>query len=585
MNSRLKRGLGFTALAGFLGTLCLSVPAHAAASPVAKAYVVSADAIGGLVSVAPVPVSQYPPGGTVTQVGIHVGPFASNSLLTAATAGSTSTGTSSAVATVDSLNADFGALGSIALTGVESECHATPGGASGNGFINNGTVTVAGNTVSLQAGAGPNTVVNVAGLGQITLNEQTVNNGVLTINSVHLTLLPQLGGANVIVGHAECAGAAVPPPPPVSPPSITETAAEKSFVSGETIHYAYTVTNNSGSTSLTNIAVTDHGPGTPQVSCPQNSLPPGASEVCTATYTATDADAKAGKITDTATVTGTLGSTQVSATSDPLTIPLRGLAITGSAEPNSFQQAGQTITYTYTVTNTGQAPLTNLTVHDSLTGTDAGCDTNQLAPGQSTTCKVTYTTTQADVERGSITDQATATATDSGGQTITVTSASVTTPVSGLAITGSAEPNSFQQAGQTITYTYTVTNRGQGPLTNLTVHDSLTGTDATCDTDELAPGQSTTCKVTYTTTQADVERGSITDQATATATDSAGQTITVTSAPVTTSLNRHDDCRDNEKDHHHHDNCRGDKDKDHHHDCRDKDHRNGGDCHDHGKKR
>jgi hypothetical protein len=200
------------------GLLCNALPAHAAlTTPESTAYVVSADAIGGILAVAPIPTSAFAPGGTNTVIGLHAGPFATDSALTATTAGDPTTGDSSASATVDSLALDFGALGSAALTGVNSNCTATPAGATGGGVIAGGTVTVLGLPIALAADAAPNTGVNVAGLGSIVLNEQSTDaDGVLTVNAFHLTLLPALGGANVIVGHVTCGGA----PPVVETPIV-----------------------------------------------------------------------------------------------------------------------------------------------------------------------------------------------------------------------------------------------------------------------------------------------------------------------------------------------------------------------------
>ncbi|MGW4380258.1 choice-of-anchor P family protein [Kitasatospora sp. NPDC004531] len=190
------------------GLFCSAAPAFAAlTSPEATAYVVSADALNGAAAVPPQPLSTYPPGGTQTEVGLTVGPFATNSTLTATTAGDPTTGTSSASATVDQLGLTFGPGLTGSLTGVNSTCDATPNGATGNGVIAGGTVTVLGIPTTLQANAPVNTAVTVPGLGDLILNEQSTDaNGVLTVNAVHLTLLPALGGANLIIGHVECGG-------------------------------------------------------------------------------------------------------------------------------------------------------------------------------------------------------------------------------------------------------------------------------------------------------------------------------------------------------------------------------------------
>ncbi|MFF0393111.1 choice-of-anchor P family protein [Kitasatospora sp. NPDC004615] len=207
MTTTRTRVLAGAALAA--GLFCSAAPAFAAlTSPEALAYVVSADALNNNVAVPPQPQSTFPPGGTKTLVGLSVGPFATNATLIATTAGDPTTGTSSASATVDQLSLTLGPALTGELTGVSSTCDADPGSATGNGVIASGTVTVLGVPTTLQANAPKNTSLTVPGLGDVILNEQSTDaNGVITVNAVHLTLLPALGGANVIVGHVECGGA------------------------------------------------------------------------------------------------------------------------------------------------------------------------------------------------------------------------------------------------------------------------------------------------------------------------------------------------------------------------------------------
>ena len=190
------------------GLLCTAIPAHAAlTAPQANAFVVSADAIGNLVAVPATPDSTYPNGGTSTVVGLNVGPIATDATLTAKTSGDPSTGDAAASATVESLGVTLPAA-TIALTGINSTCTATPSGATGSGVIAGGTVKLPVlPAITLKAGAAPNTKVSIPGVASVVLNEQTTDaNGVLTVNAVHITLLGG-AGANVIIGHAQCGGA------------------------------------------------------------------------------------------------------------------------------------------------------------------------------------------------------------------------------------------------------------------------------------------------------------------------------------------------------------------------------------------
>ena len=82
--------------------------------------------------------------------------------------------------------------------------------------------------------------------------------------------------------------------------------------------------------------------------------------------------------------------------------------------------------------------------------------------------------------------------------------------------------------GDTIHYTYLVTNIGNVNLTSVTVDDPAIGS-VTCPTPAppgLAPGDSVTCTADapHTVTQDDLDAGDVTDTATATAVGEAGGT-------------------------------------------------------------
>lgn len=204
-----------------VGILSAAAPAYAALpAPEADAYVVSSEALAGAVAVAPTPRSTYPSGGTETLVGLDLGAFTTTSVLTAETDGNPADGTSSASAAVDKLALDLG-VAQASLTGIESTCEATPTGAEGSGLIAGGSITVLGIPTNLQANAPANTKVSIPGVGSIVLNEQTTNaDGVLSVNAVHITLLPALNGANLVIGHAECGGAEPAEAVPMIDPTV-----------------------------------------------------------------------------------------------------------------------------------------------------------------------------------------------------------------------------------------------------------------------------------------------------------------------------------------------------------------------------
>ena len=232
------------------------------------------------------------------------------------------------------------------------------------------------------------------------------------------------------------------------------------------------------------------------------------------------------------------------------------ISVVKSAAPASFTAAGQTITYSFAVTNTGNTTLTSVTVTDTdlpglsaitcppqvIAGPDDAVQQGlTLAPGAEETCTATYTTTQANLDAGSVTNTATAQGLPPGSDTPVVSGPSTATvpAVQSAAITlvKSAAPASFTAAGQTITYSFAVTNTGNTTLSSITVTDTdLPGLSAiTCPHSSLAPAASETCTATYATTQANLDAGSIKNTATAQGLPS-GSTTPVTSDPSTATV-------------------------------------------------
>ncbi|HEY4224742.1 MAG TPA: hypothetical protein VGM70_02925 [Pseudolysinimonas sp.] len=207
----------------------------------------------------------------------------------------------------------------------------------------------------------------------------------------------------------------------------------------------------------------------------------------------------------------------------------------------SYSAVGNTISYTFTVTNNAAATLTNITVVDAFTDAPAGaapptvtCPVTTLAPNDSTICTAIYTVTQDDIDNGRLADVATATGTSSGGGTISNTSNGVTVPAvatPSIALTKSASPTSVASAGSTINYSFLVANTGNQTVHGLSIDDPKVS-GVTCLVTTLAPAASTTCTASYLVTQADMDSGSITNTATATALDPTGAARTSTSSAV-----------------------------------------------------
>ena len=93
---------------------------------------------------------------------------------------------------------------------------------------------------------------------------------------------------------------------------------------GATVTYTFGVTNT-GNVSLTNVVVTDPLPGLSAIACPATTLAAGASMTCTATYVVTDADATAGVLTNSASVSANPPSGPAVISADAATLAVMGV--------------------------------------------------------------------------------------------------------------------------------------------------------------------------------------------------------------------------------------------------------------------
>ena len=328
---------------------------------------------------------------------------------------------------------------------------------------------------------------------------------------------------------------------------------------GDKINYNFTV-KNTGPVTLTNVKVTDNKCAV--VGGPIATLAVGATDSTTFTcsYTLTQADIDAGKVVNTAAVSGTDPKGKVVLdTSDDLNIP----ATPGLDDPTTTPlpqngkiellkksalvgtgKAGDKINYTFTVKNTGTVTLTAVKVTDSKCAVLGG-PIATLAPGASDTTTFTcaYTLTQADVDAGKVENTATVTGKDPTGKDITDTSDDLNNP----ATPGAADPTitplpqvgkiellkkstlvGTGKVGDKVNYTFTVKNTGPVTLTNATITDTKCSPIVGGPIATLAPGatDTTTFTCSYTITQADVDAGKVENTATVTAKDPTGKDVT-----------------------------------------------------------
>jgi hypothetical protein len=192
--------------------------------------------------------------------------------------------------------------------------------------------------------------------------------------------------------------------------------------------------------------------------------------------------------------------------------PARAVNLAGAtfrAFPLQYGAPGEKITYTYTVTNTGNVTLHDVTLADDRFG-HVGCPATVLAPGASMTCHAVKVTTQADVAKGQFTNVATVTGEPPAGPPVTDADTQTVYAIHhpGIAVAKSAVPSTYSSPGTAITYTYTVVNTGDVTLHDVMVADDRLGL-VSCAARTLAPGAATTCRAVYITTLPDVTAGRI----------------------------------------------------------------------------
>ncbi|MFF2656642.1 hypothetical protein ACFVUH_04690, partial [Kitasatospora sp. NPDC058032] len=293
--------------------------------------------------------------------------------------------------------------------------------------------------------------------------------------------------ANTAVATGTADGTPVESPPSsenvpvVAPPGIHLTKhvdAPGPFAVGDTVPYTYVVTNTGG-TQVDAVGITDDK--VTGITCAATTLAPagspGDSTTCHGTYVITAADGRFGSVSNHAHATGTSDGHPLTSPEAEATIRITGtfgLSLRKQAGTAGPVHIGETVSYTYTVTNTGERALHSLTVTDDH-APNVTCDRTTLDPGESTTCHATYTVTAADAEAGQVKNTALASALGPQDQPVESPPAQVTLPVApvstALTITKKAGTAGPVHVGETVTYTYTVTNSGTAALKNLTVTD------------------------------------------------------------------------------------------------------------------
>jgi uncharacterized repeat protein (TIGR01451 family) len=261
---------------------------------------------------------------------------------------------------------------------------------------------------------------------------------------------------------------------------------------GEDITYTITVTNN-GNEALEGVTVNDTllGDITGEFDF-DFSGSFGVGEVATATVTySPGADEDPVDNTVTATGNGADSGAEASDEASCRTDVTHAPAIDVTKSCPETVAFGEDITYTITVTNTGNEALENLLVSDALLGGDITAAfnfTDPLPVGGVASADFTYTPgADEDPVANSVT--ASGDGVDSGVQATdtAVCTSDVSNP--GISILKTVDQE-VAPIGTTVTFTYVITNTGDVTLYNISVDDDILGHIG--DIAQLDPGQSAT---------------------------------------------------------------------------------------------
>ncbi len=374
--------------------------------------------------------------------------------------------------------------------------------------------------------------------GRFVVQQSNLNSGqaivnVVTVSFASPAVAPQSANATTLV---------------TGTPALTVSKfADLSVVSaaGQTITYTIPV-QNTGNVDLQTLTVTDARLNPSGISCSpvavSQTLPVGATTVCTGRYTTTQQDIlNGGTLVNTVSVS-TSRTTAKQATATVNVQQTAMFTVSKTTIVTTVDAAGQVIPYIITVRNTGTLNLTNFAITDALvqggTGQQVVCTPalgGPLAAGETAICTATYVVTQANVNSGAdLVNLVAARFTQIGPQTAQVSTSVLRRP--SLVVVKTQDRTEPVTGAQTkITYTISVRNTGNVDLTNYQVLDPVIqngNNDLSCNPplgSSIAVSASATCQGSYTVTQADLNTRTI-------VTNVASVTTTQVPTPVTASV-------------------------------------------------
>jgi uncharacterized repeat protein (TIGR01451 family) len=305
---------------------------------------------------------------------------------------------------------------------------------------------------------------------------------------------------------------------------------------GDTISYTFVATNT-GTVDLTNVTIDD--PKVGAISPASAAIGANSNATFAATYVVTQADVDSGAVRNTATASGTYTPpdadpvTVVSGPDDeniptPLLDPSLTIEKDGTLDDtnnNGVADAGETITYEFLVTNTGNTTLLGVNVVDDRVAGIVPASVDLIPGGTQNFQSTPYLVTQADVDAGEVANTAFARGQVPNGPEVFSPEDEHLEPVVGadpsLTLAKSAElqdlnGNGTADAGESVIYTFGVQNTGNVTVFDVVIDDPMLAGLLPDPIDFLPPAAITFVVADpYVVTAEDVAAGEIANVATA----------------------------------------------------------------------
>ena len=293
----------------------------------------------------------------------------------------------------------------------------------------------------------------------------------------------------------------------------------------------------------------------------KTTLEPGDSVETDADYILVDSDITEGEVKNTATANGISNGKEIESEEDSFTV-----TFTPSSQPSLLltKTAGNivsnddgtlSLTWTFAVKNARDVPLTDIWIYDEMLGSenkDSGkikLGQTSLVAGGETTGSASYTLTEEDIAKGTLTNTAQAMGKEqnTAGEHINVVSNKATATVkvrdSKLVLEKTATPETIENAavGTEVKWTFKVSNNGDSEISGIWIYDEMLGSESadskaiTLPSTTLAPGKDMTGTATYRLTEKDIQEGKVTNTALA-----KGKVSSATGLPTEVESNKAD---------------------------------------------